>query len=354
MSSLDDFLVLQPKGGLSSKGEDGAVQTDLDSPLKPTTVGLKLIDAPNRLSNGLAYRINGSNLERILISDGDDESSNSAEVFGTCSLPPSARGAVHLKASPDGRMVAVACIDGSLQCFDSTSSSMSLRWSIPNAHSHISPNIYSTVSTDCASGPVLALNFSPHNYILVLVDATKGVGIYDARVAAPTNMIATSNPPVQELLQDVSCASWRASFEAKKDESYDKSMPLAIGRYDGSVSILRFRFPKSSANPVELLQVISKFGRPSEEDGFVCTHLNWTLETLVAGLCLVVPPEDDEEPDEDDEDNLAEHEASLYVTTVDKTLNRSTKWSEQGDVVPFFTVPKFGWHVFSLLSYAHP
>jgi hypothetical protein len=139
---MDSFIILQPKGGLV-EGVEGS--TLLDSPIKPTTVGLKMIDAPNGVAIGLAYRINGCNLERILVTE-DEDSASSIKVVGSCILSGGAVGAVHLKASPDGRLVAVACIDGSLQCYDSTATSISLRWSIPSAHSHVTPSISSPVS----------------------------------------------------------------------------------------------------------------------------------------------------------------------------------------------------------------
>jgi Ca2+-binding EF-hand superfamily protein len=337
---MDSFIILQPKGGLV-EGVEGS--TLLDSPIKPTTVGLKMIDAPNGVAIGLAYRINGCNLERILVTE-DEDSASSIKVVGSCILSGGAVGAVHLKASPDGRLVAVACIDGSLQCYDSTATSISLRWSIPSAHSHVTPSISSPVSADrsyaaCGSGPILALDFSPYDYNLVLVDATKGMTIYDARVAEPINLIPSSQ---QQLTENVSSASWCGSI-ATKEECDGAAIPIAIGRFDGSIAILSCN---PNSYPSDVLEPISELGCPSEEDGSVCTHLNWTSDTFVAGICRVFPPEDDEEPDEDDEDDNADHEACLYVTTIDDSLNRCADWMEQGDVVPFFTVPKFGRHVF--------
>ena len=339
MSSVDEFLTLIPKGKLS-EGEK------LDSPLRSSKVGLKLIDAPYGVSNGLAYRINGCNLERILVTSDEDTASN-IKVIGRCILSGNDVRAVQLKASPDGRLVVVACIDGSLQCYDSTDANISLRWSIPHAHSHEASNISSSLSTDrsraaCGSGPILALDFSPCDYKLVLVDANKGMAIYDARCSQPTNLIKHASSSQQKLVENVSSASWRASFEKKDLASY----PLAIGRFDGSIAILSFKH-NSPNNPVydDLLERVLEFDCPSEADGFVCTHLNWTSNTLLAGLCRVISDEDDDE-DDDDDDDIAEHEALLFVTSLDESMNQVTEWSAQGDVVPFFSVPKFGRHVF--------
>ena len=338
-SVMDSLIILEPKGGLVEEVEGSTL---LDSPIKPTTVGLKMIDAPNGVANGLAYRINGCNLERILVTE-DEDSASSIKVVGSCILSGGAVGAVHLKASPDGRLVAVACIDGSLQCYDSTATSISLRWSISDAHSHVTPSISSPVSADrshaaCGSGPILALDFSSYDYNLVLVDATKGMAIYDAGVADPINLIPSTQ---QQMIENVSSAAWCGSIATKECDG--AAIPIAIGRFDGSIAILSCN---SNSYPSDVLEPISELGCPSEEDGSVCTHLNWTSDTFVAGICRVFPPEDDEDPDEDDEDDNADHEACLYVTTIDDSLNRCADWMEQGDVVPFFTVPKFGRHVF--------
>jgi len=340
MISLDEFLILEPEGKLL-EGEEGSAH--LNSPIKPTTGGFKMIDAPNGVSNGLAYRINGCNLERILVTE-DEDNTSSTKVVSSCILL-GAIGAVHLKASPDGRLVAVACIDGSIQCYDSTATNISLRWSIPHAHSHVTSNISNSMSADrkhaaCGSGPVLALDFSPYNYNLVLVDAIKGMAIYDARGAEPINLISPASPSQQKLVENVSSASWRVSIPTKE---CDGPIPIAVGRLDGSIAILSCN---SKLNSIDVLEPISEISCPSEEDGFVCTHLNWTSNTLVAGLCRVIPPEDKEAPDEDDEDDNADHEACLYLTSIDDSLSQCNAWMEQGDVVPFFTVPKFGRHVF--------
>jgi len=340
MIGLDEFLILNPEGKLL-EGEEGSA---LLNPIKPTTCGLKMIDAPNGVSNGLAYRINGCNLERILVTEEEEDSTSSTKVVSSCILF-GAMGAVHLKASPDGRLVAVACIDGSIQCYDSTATNISLRWSIPHAHSHVTSNISNSISADrkhaaCGSGPVLALDFSPYNYNLVLVDAIKGMAIYDARGAEPINLISHASLSQQKLVENISSASWRVSFPTKE---CDGPIPIAVGRFDGSIAILSCN---SKVNSIDLVKPVFEIGCPSKEDGFVCTHLNWTSNTLVAGLCRVIPPEDKEAPDEDDEDDNADHEACLYLTSIDDSLNRCTAWMDQGDVVPFFTVPKFGRHVF--------
>jgi Ca2+-binding EF-hand superfamily protein len=357
MVALGDFLTIEAKGP-ALPGNRSLTSTE-----RPTLAGLKWLDAPPGVT-GLAYRVNGSLLERLSVTSGDESietdggSSSSSSSPGTtvvCSCPLPAD-AVNIAASHDGRMVAVACIDGSLRCFDSTHSALALRWTIPNAHSHVSHDVNSPVSADrsraaCASGPVLALAFSPtEDYFLLLVDAATGLAIYDARVKPePSNVVVAG-----AVGDGVSSASWcnagappsSPGVTAATTQKHGTAL-LAVGKYDGTVEV--FRFTAGSVTSPALLLGVSQLGSPCEEDGFSCTHLNWSGDALVAGLCRVIPPEDNEEADDDDDelDDSADHEVCLYVTTIDESsLSSTTEWMKQGDVVPFFTVPKCGRHVY--------
>ncbi|KAG7353438.1 zinc finger domain containing protein [Nitzschia inconspicua] len=332
--AIDDFLSLEPAGD-PLPGSSSLSQT------RPTLAGLQWLDAPWGKSSGLAYRINGANtLESLLVSSSAENNDDSPTVLSVSDSFTLSAGAVRMTSSHDGRMVAVACCDGSLHCIDATDSCLSLRWSIVDAHSHITPNgdVASPVSTDranaaCASGPVLSLDFSAENYMLILVDAKKGLTMYDARLVTPTNIVTTQ---LAGPLLNVSSATWCKSLDNSKRAL------LAIGRYDGSIAILKYNAALLT------LQAATELGCPSEEDGFTCTHLNWWSDTLAVGLCRVIPPDDGEGPDEDDEDDNADHEALLYLAAIheDLALGKRTEWAEQGDVVPFFTVPKYGRHVF--------
>ena len=316
MSSLDDILRLDFKSKIAG-------EAPLASPIRPTASGLCCLTAPSNAA-GLAYRVHGSTvLERISVSDED----LSVEKVYNISQP-----VVHIACSHDGRLVAVACIDGSLQCFDSTASSVTLRWTIPNAHSHVVTNISTSPSSDRsyaagASGPVGSLAFSPEGYELVLVDQAKGLGIYNAATSAPIDTVAQS-------VSDAMSAAWITN------QSRSGNL-LAVGKKDGTLEIYNYQDSK--------LETVSQLGCPTEEDGFSCTHIESFEDTLVAGLCRVIPSDD--EPDEDDEDDTAEHEASMYVTSIDSASNTNTEWSEHGDVVPFFTVPKSGRHTFFTSSF---
>jgi hypothetical protein len=84
---------------------------------------------------------------------------------------------------------------------------------------------------------------------------------------------------------------------------------------------------------------------PDNADGWSCTHLDWFGKgtTLAAGFCRVIPAEED---DEEDEDDSAEPEASLFVVGMDPETLSPQSGKHLGDVVPFFSVPRNGRHVF--------
>ena len=137
MSSLDDILQLQLRGSPLT-GE-----SPLASPIRPTASGLQWLAAPSGVA-GLAYRVHGSTLERLSITE------NETTVEASCTLNQCA---VQIAASFDGRLVAVACIDGSLQCFDSTSSSLTHRWTIKEYTNVVSDPSTPPSSDRIASGP---------------------------------------------------------------------------------------------------------------------------------------------------------------------------------------------------------
>ena len=315
MSDLNDCLKLQIKGSPLT-GE-----SSLASHVRPSASGFKWLASPSSMA-GLAYRINGSTiLERL---EFDDES----DIKVSASIAVD-NAVVHLAASFDGRLVAAACTDGSLHCFDSTSAGLKHRWSLPDAHSHIVSDLSSTPSKDrsnaaAKSGPVRSLSFSPDGYELLLVDSgNRGLSIYNAAQSNPTNAL-------QKALSTTSCATWCPTTRSQSGSHF------AVGDITGSIEIYKYYESNSES--------VAKFETPNDEADFVCTHLDWSNDTLFVGLCKVIPS--DEEDDEDDEDDTALHEALVYVAAIDPTNFSVSKWHELGDVVPFFTVPKHGRHVF--------
>jgi len=324
MGSLDDTLRLE-----ASETSPLAGDTPFASATRPTSSGLQWLAVPSGKA-GLAYRIvGGTSLERLEIGEGV-----SLAARANIHAP-----ATHICTCFDGRLVAVTCIDGSMECFDSTASSLESRWIVPNCHSHVINDLSVPPSSDrskaaSASGPVRSFCFAPSSYELLLVDAQMGsLAIYNAANSEPTNELIRNSP------SNVLSAVWSSSSDLPV---------LAFGKEDGSIEICRYQ-----QNSLELLNELEC--PHQEEEGFCCTHLDWSNEYLLVGLCKVEPSDDEE--DEDDEDDMAEHEAAMYMTSMDMSSFSPGEWHELGDVVPFFSVPRGGRHAFFtsfLHSVKHP
>ena len=246
--------------------------------------------------------------------------------------------AIHVASSPDGRLVAVACADGSLQCYNNASTSqqqLTHRWTIANAHSH-------TSGQDSASGAgVSSLAFSCSSsgdssyYPLVLVDYAQGLSIYHA---------AAKSPQCKTRLDNVTSAAWSTTFDA-----------LAVGDNTGCISIYQYSFENGSLSQITCSQ-IPFAGESNDAEGWSCSHLDWSGTTLVAGMLRVIPSDEEEDEDDEDDDDAAEHQANLFVGTIDMATFTLDEWFPQGDVVPFFSLPKHGRHVFftSILTETNP
>ncbi|CAJ1954588.1 unnamed protein product [Cylindrotheca closterium] len=319
MGSLDDTLRLE-----ASETSPLAGETPFASAVRPTASGLQWLAVPSAKA-GLAYRIvGGASLERLDIGEG-------VSIAAATSIHAPA---THICTCFDGRLVAVTCIDGSMECFDSTSSGLESRWIITNCHSHFTNDLSVPPSSDrskaaSASGPVSSFSFAPSSYELMLVDALKGsLAIYNAVNAQPTNEL-THNAP-----SGVLSASWSTSSDVPV---------LAFGNEDGSIEICRYQ-----DNSLAWLKTLEC---PHEEEDFCCTHLDWSKQYLLVGLCKV--NRGDEEADEEDEDDTAEHEAAMYMTSMDMASFSPGEWHELGDVVPFFSVPRSGRHAF-FSFFVHP
>eukprot|EP00980_Cylindrotheca_fusiformis_P018604 scaffold6162_cov154-Cylindrotheca_fusiformis.AAC.14 len=322
MSSLDGLLRFE-----SQPNSLGAGESPLHSAIRPTASGLNWLAVPSSLP-GLAYRVcRGNTLERLSVGDAEVEITASATTTTTT-------GVVNIASSFDGRLVAVACLDGSVQCFDSTTTKLSHRWTIPNCHSHMTSGIDSVVSSDRskaagASGPIRSFAFGPKGYELLLVDSSRGsLSIFNAAMSRPTpNTLAQTK---------VSSATWALTASSNTNDAMKE---LAVGKEDGTIEL--FQYQSSEFKSLRILDC------PNGEDGdgLVCTHVDWSEDSLLAGFCRVDVSEDP--PDEDDEDDTAEHEAFVYMTSVDINSSYSnTVWQDLGDVVAFFSVPKSGRHAY--------
>ncbi|KAL7580077.1 hypothetical protein ACA910_005062 [Epithemia clementina (nom. ined.)] len=324
--SLDEALKFESLPVFQAEGQD-------EHPLNatvPSRSGLQWITVPKNCV-GLVLRIEGgSTLQLIRIQD------ESQKVAFSIQIPVAV---VHLAASDDGRLVCLACLDGSLSCYNATNDSFSERWTLPNAHSHVVSTLNESARNSrdvaaSAAGPVRSLQFEPNSYTVLLVDAGRQTLTF-----VQADSTSKPVPNVIDPSYQVTCAAWAPTSESG----------FAIGKADGTIEIYQY-----SRSGQSFFSSKSQIDAPVEDDDegqgkWVCTHLQWLRsESLAAGYCRVTSTdeEDDDDDDQDgEEDDGAEHEASFYVFYL------SSDWTETkrvplGDVVAFFSVPKHGRHVF--------
>ena len=346
MGDFDEVLKLELTASSPCPGEASL----LDSIIRPTRAGLNVVAAPSA-TTGIAFRGTGTSLEWMSL-DGSSSSDEDDVTVSVQSRVDMKSPAVQMAASADGRLVAVACADGSLRCYNVTASSgLSLRWTIPQAHSHVvgddisaSPSA-SRANAAAASGPVRSLAFAPHGYSLLLVNdsssdngssGTSSLQLFNAAEASPQDLVQ------QQIPADMAVSS--ASWSNHQNSNAPQQLVLAVGDTAGIIRIYQCDLQNNNMT----LQPLSMLPFPGDEDEgkWSCTHLDWfdNGQSLGAGYCRVLASSEDE--DEDDEDCAAEHEAVFYVATMDIATNQPTDFAELGDLVAFFSVPKGGRHVY--------
>ena len=293
-------------------------ETIFESAIRPIGSGVNHVAVPSRIT-GLAYVVSrGTVLSSVEVTMSTKELATKASIETKNAI-------VHVACNADGRLVAVACTDGSLYCYDvTTNHGFHQRWMIKGVHTHVMEHI-----DDCSSesrqyaaggaGPVRSLAFSSTNCLLLADSKACLLKVYDATSSNPTDLSTTLNH-IQ-----ASSASWSPDGNA-----------IAIGDVHGSLHL----YSMSSRTTFTLQAVLPC---PIKEDtGYSCTHLHWcTSSDMSVGFCKTTI--DDEEPTEECDD-AATHEANLFMANLDSFS--ITHWIELGDVVAFFTVPKYGRHVF--------
>ena len=217
-------------------------------------------------------------------------------------------------------LLVVAQNDGSMECYDILPNKHSLRWRLSNAHSFVSSEVDKPVSSDRdwgagAAGPLASLEFNAFHQLLLVDAGTQQVLIYNAAESAPSALVVVAD-------SGATCATW-----ISKDT-------VAVGNCLGNIEVYIV------ANQTS--ELLSSLTTPAD-DGFCCTYLAcYNASTIVAGFCNVLVGESD---DDEDEDDTAEHIVNMFLASLDDNTLTS-EWSELGDVVPFFSVPHSGRHVF--------
>ena len=207
--SLEESLRFIPRGGIAGGDTGGKMD-----PVRPSRGGLQWCAVPQE-TTGLAYICNASCELKALRIDALSEDPDEAptELFQILipALP------LYCCTSADGRLVAVACGDGSLRCYNALSDKFTERWVLPNAHSYCLSSWQDIVSSarTCgagASGPLRSMAFSG-TQLLWVDDASynengkkgKGLQVVEAAVAETPSVVATLSTVAS------SCATWGLS-----------------------------------------------------------------------------------------------------------------------------------------------
>jgi Ca2+-binding EF-hand superfamily protein len=313
-----------------------------------------------------------------------DSSNIERKIVGGCPLPAAA---VHVAVSSDHRMLAVACCDGSLHCFDivhvnsneTNNISLDLRWTHENAHSHTQPILFSSqMATGAAAadaGPVRSFEFAPSSdtssshHLLLLVDCKAGtMHVYNAagtRQNGAELICASLHSTSSVLGCHVSCASWYPNFMHDPN-----SYLIAVGSStNGSVHLVQCSLASSAlsdgSHQIPRLSHLSRLSPPTSElaelqqdvDDHItpwsCTHLHWfQAHNLAVGYARTLPlPDGNEVDDDNDDDDPREHQVTFFVaqfpssSSSNITFNHA-QWQGFPYVAPFFSVVMGGRHVF--------
>ena len=320
-------------------------RTSLKNVRKPTKSGINWLSAP-RDCPGLVFRVT------------EDSIVEAVEVpsRGTMTLLADVKAGapvVSLASSDDGKLVVVACADGSLRSFDVIpGQGMVRRWTLPNVHSHVVGTLDHSPSGNrsfgaAAAGPIRSMAFARQEPYLLLVDAgTRRLKLFDVSAKEPTDLLATVKNNLTGMI--ATCAAWYPGVRTN-------NIPLLVGLSNGKIVVLNFSKNLGQAEVLDTLGLPTASGKKLQFHAV--SHLDWyngSTNAIVAGgsnpnkksLCTTVAVGYTAVKSTPSKDV---HDPVLYMLTVKPRAARSfavKKWARMGYTVPCRAVPKHGRHVF--------
>ncbi|KAL7539617.1 hypothetical protein ACHAXR_009457, partial [Thalassiosira sp. AJA248-18] len=337
--------------------------------------------SPPTLSSG------GQNEEEGGEGEGEEEAvvtGGTMTIIGTLDLPtnnPQQQQqvvvvATNMACSNDARLLLIGYSDGTLLCLNISFGNQqgsgeigiqfSQRWTIQTATT--SSTTASSVNNDENSAVVQfpTLEFLPgdderHQFLAVVEVGGGGDGTtttnqtlwMDATASSPTINLWPLPQEGDTVNGHITCATCRPPppSDAAVDNN-NNAVVIAFGTNTGTLGI----YSEGNVHYINHPLLEQQQDDDDDEEGgpWKITHLNWFHpQSLAVGLSrVIVNPEDDDDDDDDeeDEDDPNDHQANLLIGTLLSNNNDATTkawtWSELGDVVPFFSVPKGGRHVF--------
>eukprot|EP00956_Cyclotella_meneghiniana_P005662 scaffold7301_cov53-Cyclotella_meneghiniana.AAC.1 len=325
--------------------------------------------------HGVVFRHCNTQIQAVLVrppslpaATGDEEAvaieGGDFSIIGKFDLSKSV---IHMASSTDGRLLLLVCSDASLYCLNvmylnsnnHETVEFTTRWesnihalkttNMHGMHYDVSFNLDGSVKerrwsederstkNDNYKIQVRSLEFINHSFLMVV--ELEG----DTRVLWMEGS-GVDSPSVNYWDLDIDAENEGAVICACACPSKNDTITIAFGTNKGKLGMLQ---TSSTGKIVKFIQ------HSLEQEGdmpmWEVSHLNWFAPTsLAVGFTRVIIEQDIDEDDEE-EDDPNEHQANLLVGNLNNGSfldSSSWTWSELGDVVPFFSIPKDGNHVF--------
>eukprot|EP00984_Skeletonema_dohrnii_P011843 scaffold4750_cov116-Skeletonema_dohrnii-CCMP3373.AAC.4 len=242
--------------------------------------------------------------------------------------------------SDDQRLLLIGLSDGTIKCINVLYQTSDNQTAIQFTKRWETSTINKQATVQFPTLEFVHDNDRQHQFIVVSEKLSNpslsSVMLMDAASDGPTNLL----PPAGIIDSDdmyITCAT-----TATNHQSDDGTLTLLFGTNVGKLGLASI---PSTSQTAEVQFIHHPLLEEGDDDGvWNITHLNWfDSQSIAMGLTRVIIDPDCQD-DEDDEDDPNEHQANFLIgTQLDPS---SWQWTELGDVVPFFSVPKGGRHVF--------
>ena len=323
----------------------------------PDPIGRKLLCTPATTTHqqsqyqppGLLFRIsNNNNIEAVQLipptlssSDGDEEDEKkiqggSLKIIGNLQLLDNTTNnsqVTNMACSNDARLLLLGYDNGLLVCYNICITGnnivevqFSKRW-----------ELQSSASSEVSFPTLEFLNGDNIHKFLAVIEPASTSNSNQVLWMDATTGGNNESPPTVNLWSNLNFTE--DCMITCLTSGGEESTSIIFGTDTGKLGIIT----PSTTNTVQYVE--HPLSNTVDGNGsYKVTHLHWlnSNSSLAVGLSRVIIDPDYVE-DEDDEDDPNEHEVNLLIGTVE---GNEWTWNELGDVVPFFSIPKGGKHVF--------
>ena len=373
-SSLNDILSFQKVTSITATAAAGgggtttSISNKIGKRLSCSTPSTIFTYQPSNQSLTLYKKVITTN------ENNNNDDDDSISIQQVCNQIIHVNNVVQIACSSNGRIVALIDSDLILYCYNVTFHSFTLRWTMDmkdyDASTVTTTNATNALSGNVHNGPIHSFAFQPiipatatihtNPYILLINNGLTGnIFIINCASSHSQNAILYNHHQQQhqqhqfhqqQQKQHIISASW----------SYNGTS-ICIGLLNGQLDILQYQYQhnheqhtvivqKSKSNDV-MIDTLPSFVSDDNDNTrlWSCTHIDWFHENYIAmGYCQTISNEESIEQIQEqnneydsDVDDLQDHDIQFVIYDL-----KNQSWSELGDVVPFFTLPYHGRHVF--------